>query len=58
MNITLGLPQILIIVLYALSLGIHLTNHGKDRKDKYDFWTSMVSAGMVFGLLYWGGFFS
>lgn len=50
-------PQIIIIGLYAASLGISLADHGKPKVGKNNFWISFISAGMMLGLLWWGGFF-
>lgn len=51
------IPAIILIVLFALSLGIGIAEHGKPKEGKNNFWISLVSTGIVFGLLYWGGFF-
>ncbi len=53
----MGVPQITIIVLYALSLGVNLANHGKKRGDKYNFWSSLIVCILLFMLLKSGGFF-
>lgn len=51
-------PQITFIVLTALGLGITLSKHGQERRDKYNFFTSLISAGIEIGILIWGGFFN
>lgn len=51
-------PQITLIILFALSLGITLSKHGQEREDKYNFFTSLISVGIEIGILIWGGFFS
>lgn len=51
----MGVPQIIVIVLYALSLGVSLCKHGEYSKN--NFFYSLVSVAIVFGLLIWGGFF-
>lgn len=48
-------PQIIMIVLLALNLFINLLKHG-EKQGSYSFWTSLVNAGIVVGLLWWGGF--
>lgn len=53
----MGVPQIMIIALYMLSLGINLANHGKEKNDKYNFWSSLLACVLIFALLNWGGFF-
>lgn len=52
----MGTPQIIMIVLLAISGTITLLNHGKE-KPKYNFWVWLVGLGLNVGLLYWGGFF-
>lgn len=51
-------PQIIIIVLQALGLGIALQQHGQPKTGKHNFGTMLVATCINFGLLYWGGFFS
>ena len=54
-------PQIIIIVLYALSLGMYIAKH-KEKKEgsmaTYNAWTAAFTAIITLGLLYWGGFFN
>lgn len=52
----MGWPQITLIVLMALSLGVTLANHGKPR-EPYSFGIALVSTAIFWGLLYAGGFF-
>ncbi|WP_158644416.1 hypothetical protein [Clostridium ihumii] len=54
----MGIPQIIIIVLLCLSLGMSLAKHGEERTDKYNFLTSLVATGIEVAILIWGGFFS
>lgn len=54
----MGAPQIIVIVLYALSLGINMARHGKPRKDKYSLPQAIFGTIIMFGLLIWGGFFN
>lgn len=51
----MGIPQIILIGLYAMSLGIAAVNNGKESKT--NFLASLVTSAIVFGLLIWGGFF-
>lgn len=48
-------PQIIIIVLYAASLGIAAAKHGEPREN-YSFWTTLFAVIIEALLLYWGGF--
>lgn len=51
------LPQIIYLVLTFLGMGITLARHGQPRKENYDFGVSLVTNGLLIGLLVWGGFF-
>lgn len=52
----MGTPQIIFIVLAAMTAGIILTKHGQPR-DNYHFGHWIFAAAIEMGLLYWGGFF-
>ncbi len=52
----MGAPQIIFIILIAMSLGIHLVKHGEHR-DNYNFWMALFDTGLTVALLNWGGFF-
>lgn len=54
---TLGIPQMIFLALVFLSLGISCAKHGQPHTGKYSIWTSLAAEGLMFGLLYWGGFF-
>jgi hypothetical protein len=54
----LGLPQIIYIGLTLIGLGITMVKHGQPKSGKENFWTTFVATVIVFGLLYWGGFFN
>jgi len=50
-------PQIIMIILLALGVWQSLMKHGEYRSDeKYNFWASLIAAGIEVALLYWGGF--
>ncbi|GAG30184.1 unnamed protein product [marine sediment metagenome] len=49
-------PQIMIIILMTLGLGLHLTEHGKPRSN-YNFWHGLITTGIWVAILHWGGFF-
>ena len=51
-------PQITIIALYALSLGMTLAQHGKPKTGTHSFWVALIGTAINFGILYWGGFFN
>lgn len=53
----MGAPQIIYVVLIALSLGIHLARHGEPRNARFSIWSGLVNASASIGLVWWGGFF-
>lgn len=53
----MGIPQIIIIVLYAMGLGINLVKHGEPLEGKHNIVTSLIGTAIMIGLLIWGGFF-
>ena len=52
----MGIPQIIVIVLTCLGLGIEMESHGKSRKP-VNFWMSLASVAITQFLLWWGGFY-
>ena len=54
----MGAPQITIIVLHALKIGIHMARHDQPTGDCYNALTSSISTGIIMAVLYWGGFFN
>lgn len=52
----MGIPQIIMIVLLAMSGTMSLMYHGKQRPP-YNFWLWLFVTPLNVGLLYWGGFF-
>jgi len=54
-----GVPQIIMIVILALGLGINLAKDGQYKTDeKYSFGVTFIATAINFAVLYWGGFFS
>lgn len=53
----MGVPQIIIIVLYASSLGMTLAKNGQPKEGEHNFITALIACCIVMGLLWWGGFF-
>ncbi|MCM3109891.1 hypothetical protein [Lederbergia lenta] len=41
-----------IIILSMLNLGIHFSNHGKKREEKYDFWSALIGFALQMLLVY------
>jgi hypothetical protein len=53
----MGWPQITMVVLMALGLGISLAKHGEPR-EPYSFGTALLGTALAAGLLWAGGFFA
>lgn len=54
----MSIPAIIVIILFALSIGLELARDGQPEKGKHSFWSSLFATSIFVGLLYWGGFFS
>ena len=54
---TLHAPQIIILILMAIGMGVSLARYGERKRDCYDFSDILFGPTITFGLLYWGGFF-
>lgn len=57
MNIILNWPQIIVVLLMAVSVINHTINHGEFRGN-YNAYINIGDQIILFALLYWGGFFS
>jgi hypothetical protein len=53
----MGWPQVTMIALLAMSVGISIAKHGESRPP-FSAWAAMINAGISSGLLYAGGFFN
>ena len=54
----MGVPQILMVALFAVALLIGAYEHGKPKTGKNNFWSELVGTAIQVGLLVWGGFFN
>lgn len=54
----MGAPQIIIIAIYALSVGIDIAKHGEPKTGRYNAAASLIGSAIGLSLLYWGGFFN
>lgn len=60
----MGAPQIIVIVLWAIALGICVAKDGQPKTaldgsaEKYSFVLQLVRTAIWAPLLWWGGFFS
>lgn len=60
MNVTinLGVPQIIMICLYAFGIIDTAIQHGNSKANEtYNVWITIASAAISAALLTWGGFF-
>lgn len=57
MSITLGVPQLIMCVLFTINLGLNIAKHGEDKNDKYNAWATLISIGINLWILKAGGFF-
>lgn len=53
----MGIPQIIMIIVIGLNLGINLAKNGEPRDGDYSFGIALIGAAIEVGILYWGGFF-
>jgi len=51
-------PQIILIIIYAINLGIALMQHGTEKEGTNSFWVILFGTILNMGLLWWGGFFN
>lgn len=50
--------QIIMVVLWAMNLGIDLVKHGEYKpRQKYNFFATLIATGIEALILYYGGFF-
>ena len=50
-------PQIILLVLFGISLLVSANKHGQDKKGKENFWITLIAAAIQLSICYWGGFF-
>ena len=50
-------PQIIMIALLGMGLGMHMIKHGEPREGTYSFPIQLVATLIEISLLVWGGFF-
>lgn len=53
----LGIPQLCMLAILFTSVGINLALHDEKMQGKYNFWWSLICAGLDLFILYKGGFF-
>lgn len=52
---TLGWPQLILLALLAMEVGISLGKHGEPRPN-HNAWIAILGAAIVVSILAWGGF--
>jgi len=52
-----GWPQIVLSALIVLGIGNAIARYGQQKTDKYDLTDVLFAPAMIFGLLWWGGFY-
>lgn len=53
----LGIPQLAMLILAFMDLGINLGLHGEERQGEYNFWVALFNVVLHMFILYKGGFF-
>jgi len=51
-------PQITMITLYAIGLGVAFAQHGSPKSGTENFWITAAATGVAIGILWWGGFWA
>lgn len=54
----MSIAAIIYLVLVGLTWLVTAYMHGKPKKEKYNFFTTMINSLIILGILYWGGFFN
>lgn len=53
------IPQLIILGLGMIGLGINITRHGETKKEsKYNGWVNLASNAILWTILYCGGFWN
>ena len=53
------IPQLIILALGMIGLGINITRHGETKKEsKYNGWAQLVAKVILWTILYYGGFWN
>lgn len=50
------LSQVILIAIYALSIGVNMALHGEPKTGRHSVWGSLIGTALVFSILYTGGF--
>lgn len=52
------IPQLIMLFLMAVSIGIEMSYHGETKPKKYNVWSTLVAVALNIAILHWGGFFN
>ena len=55
-ELSIGVPQIVVLVLYLVNITLSAVHHGEEQ-GPYNVWMTMLGAAVNFAILKWGGFF-
>lgn len=54
----MGWPQITMLCIMCIDIGMHIAKHGEEKHEKYNAWVAIVTAAIELSILYAGGFFT
>ena len=57
-NLKIMIPQLIIIMLGMIGLGMNVAKHGEPKDSKYNGWTHLVATLIIWTVLYYGGFWN
>lgn len=53
------LPQLIMLSLLVIDLGISISRHGETKKEtKYNAWATLIAKIIIWAILYFGGFWN
>lgn len=53
----IGIPQFILLLLWAASFGLVAAKHGQPKNENYNVFVTILALAIEFSLLYCGGFF-
>jgi len=51
------IPQLTLLAIYAMSLGMAISKHGEEKIEKNNAWHTVLATILILSILNWGGFF-
>ena len=52
------IPQLIVISIGMINLGMEISKHGKQETKKYNWWASLLATLIYWTILYYGGFWT